>query len=395
MRPDSPLPLRTRVVSLGLIQAAEAHVRYRTKARVQHPHGSVVIELKTDSAHLDYFFRNNWLQAAPDSAPDGSIVALRGDAESYGLDQSLDGARHYHRTLRKVLYLAQEAYANLKVTVRGLCSEVCDDPLIWLHGCSLRIDLGSGMLGVVLLGRSGGGKTTITAALRRMLGNKVCVINDDWGAASLKTAATVYTGETRLHMKYISVNAHDPGIRPTPQKFPSEHYSQDPTDPVPRLLIPRSRVFSQAGIADSAPLTAAVLLQRAGHVRPGISELGDSALDQLERGEYSDYYNSVEQFFNGSLFLSGRVRRERHKKLYSALLNQTNLIALGNVEPPDAVATRLLDYINNSNLASASAHHVNNWHTSPNWGPLLRSEPGRTARLDYIQPTGYQLGELS
>jgi hypothetical protein len=226
-----------------------------------------------------------------------------------------------------------------------LCSQLHHENVVWLHGCSLRLDVTGLPQGVLILGRSGGGKTTITATLRRMLGNRVRVVNDDWGAASLATLSTVYTGETALHMKYMSVNAHDPGIQPKPSDFPSEHYSANPTDPVPRLLIPRTRVFGPDGVAELSPLTAVILLLRSGSARPGISDLGSDPVRLIEAGEYSDYYDSVEPFFNGSLFLWSDVQAARQRALYRTLLSRIEIVGLGNVEYPEAVASRLLSYL--------------------------------------------------
>ena len=346
MRPDSPLPLRTRGLSPGLLAAAEAYASHLVKARISHPNGAAVISLKTDSPHLRKFFTQNWAQADLSEPVDAEIIALRGDSAHYGLDSSLDGVRSYYRNQQKILFLAHEAYANLKITVRGLCSQLAVPDVLWMHGCSLAIDMGAGDEGLMLLGRSGGGKTTITATLRQMLGkNKVRVINDDWGAVSMSDGRCMYTGENALHMKYISVNAHDPTICPSPSSFPSEHFSADPTDPLPRMLIKRSRVFGPEGIADSCQLAAIVLLRRAAGIRPGIGSLDNDAVRTIEEGEYSEYYDSTEQFFNGSLFTAEARDLARHRSLYGDLLNLIKVVELGNVELPETVAGKLLRYM--------------------------------------------------
>lgn len=357
MRPDFPLPLRTQGIGPGLLHAAETYAYHHHKAQILHPHGHTVVELKTDSPHLRTFFLKNWEQAGDDLPADAEVIALRGDAAYYGLDPAINGVRSYYRPKQQVLFCAHEAYANLKITIRGLCSQVTrNEDIVWLHGCSLNIRLGGREHGVVLLGRSGGGKTTVTATLRRMLGSsQVRVVNDDWGAISLARCTSVYTGEAALHMKYMSVNAHDPTIHPSPHDFPSEHFSSDPTDPVPRMLIPRSRVFGSQGIAESCPLTALILLRRAPKISPGISNLGNNALQVVEAGEYSDYYDSVERFFNGSLFMVSDSDRERHRKQYAALLASSSIVGLGNVEYPHLVAEKLLTYLN----AQGVSHAVN------------------------------------
>jgi hypothetical protein len=96
--------------------------------------------------------------------------------------------------------------------VRGIRSAVTGDDLLCLHGCTLSVGAGAGRRGVIITGSSGAGKATLAARLLRQPEYQVAVLNDDWGAVSLDSGASVSTGEQMLHMKSSSVQALSPGF---------------------------------------------------------------------------------------------------------------------------------------------------------------------------------------
>lgn len=167
-------------------------------------HRPIIIELATDSLHMRTFFAANWCIADRGARPDASILALRSHPGHYGLPDSLDGKRWYCPHSHQLWMFNNEYYGNLKITVRGLCSDLSAPAGMFLHGSCLEID----GKGVVLSGMSGVGKTAITAALRRTLAGKLRVVNDDWGPLSLDTGELRSTDEPYLHMKYQIGRAH-------------------------------------------------------------------------------------------------------------------------------------------------------------------------------------------
>ena len=123
----------------------------------------IVLLLRTDSTHLARFFVENWPTDTSSTRPDATITALKRSAVRYGLEKEFDESRWFDPKTNQVWMFGNEFYGNIKITIRGLCSEISSFEQMFLHGCSLVVD----GRGVVLSGVSGAGKTTLTTALRQ------------------------------------------------------------------------------------------------------------------------------------------------------------------------------------------------------------------------------------
>jgi hypothetical protein len=346
MRPDSLLSLRSR--RLSGIPERLAEFAQRIVARIKYPGGAVRIALVTDSPHLAEFFRLNWLPEDDAGAlPDATIVAMRASARAYRLQfRALDHVRWFDRDERCVVQFGNESYTNLKVTVRGLVSWLGLNHIVWVHGCSMLLEHQGVSRGVIVVGRSGAGKTTLTAALRRRLPGAVQIVNDDWGPVSMLSNEIGFTGEQRLHMKYMSVATLRPDLEVTPVTHPSEHYHGDRFDPLPRLLISPSEVFGYDGLSMGGQLARIILLRRGSFVRPGTRDIHlESAVQEFERGEFSEYYSAAERFFNGSLFLHDDDALEVQRTLYRRLFEKFPPVAIGNCDDIEGVADEVLNAV--------------------------------------------------
>lgn len=298
------------------------------------------IRLDTDSAHLASFFRLNWSgEATRPTAAEARILALRGNPEDYGLSSELRDSRWYCPENRQVWILGSEYYGNVKITVRGLCSELAPADDMFLHGCAMDVQ-GHGL---VLCGMSGAGKTTLTAALRRALRDEVRIINDDWGPLSLRSGVLVFTNERRLHMKYASVRLLAPTMRMSPATHHSENFHGDPSDPRARLMIPPEHVFGLEGTLSKSSLSLIAVVVRHGSTRSRLRMLGVEDLPLLEQGEYSRFYRRIEWFMNGSLFLFDDERMERQREGYRTLLRRFPVVMLENEGSADEGARLVLD----------------------------------------------------
>ena len=346
MRPDETWHPRWRNLPADVLAVAQDCRRVRGAVRT--PGGRLTVELISDSPHLIDFFKLNW--HAPDEVaiPDVSIIGLRGDARYYGLSPSLDGFRWVDRDFKTLYFMGNESYANLKISVRGIISAQHDSDLVWTHGCSLLVDTKLGPRGVLVMGRSGAGKTTITAEMRRQLGaNRSRIINDDWGAVRLSDRNIFYTGEQHLHMKYASAAAHNPSLIPSPVTHRSENFSGDRFDPVARLLISPTEVFGSNGCALNGELAAIFVLTRSPETLPGVVPVQGNFINDFDRGEYSPYYSANERFLNGSLLLLSPEEIQYHRLQFERLFGSVPTLMVGNVGTVDKPGEDLLHELNN------------------------------------------------
>jgi CobW/HypB/UreG, nucleotide-binding domain len=224
---------------------AGVRLPYRVLASICVPAGRIVLAFVSDSARLSRMFAANWAQAGTDQEPDATLYALSRPACGYGLDRRWDGARWWSRDQKMMVVFGFGSYRLAKVCVRGICSAVSGDDVVFLHGCALSVGAGADSRGVVITGSSGAGKTTLVAGLLRHPGYSVTVLNDDWGAISLSRGDSVSTGERMLHMKTGSVLALRPGFFAT---APAGSYSRDLSERnrAARMLVLPESVYGAA-----------------------------------------------------------------------------------------------------------------------------------------------------
>ena len=196
---------------------------YRVLASIRVPAGQIVLAFISDSARLSRMFAANWAPARTGQQPDATLYAL-GQACGYGLDDRWDRARWWSRERKTMVVFGFGSYRLAKVCVRGICSAVSGDEMVFVHGCALSIGAGPRRRGVVITGSSGAGKTTLVAGLLRHPEYSVTVLNDDWGAVSLAGGDSVSTGERMLHMKTGSVLSLRPRFFTS---APAGSYSRD------------------------------------------------------------------------------------------------------------------------------------------------------------------------
>ncbi len=203
---DALLPVREAGAGLQGVLAG-IRLPHRVLASVCVPGGRIVLAFVSDSSLLSRMFAANWAQAGVSEEPDAVLYALARPACGYGLDRRWDGARWWSRDQKMMVVFGFGSYRLAKVCVRGICSAVSGDDVLFMHGCALSVGAGTHRHGVVITGSSGAGKTTLVAELLRHPEYPVAVLNDDWGALSLSRGDLVSTGERMLHMKKGSVLA--------------------------------------------------------------------------------------------------------------------------------------------------------------------------------------------
>lgn len=324
---DALLPVRDPGTGLvGVV--AGFRLPHRVLGSICVPGGRIVVAFVSDSARLAGMFAANWAQAGMGQEPDATLYALAWPACAYGLDERWDGARWWSRDQKMMVVFGFGSYWLAKVCVRGICSAVSGDDIVFLHGCAMSLDAGSGRRGVVITGSSGAGKTTLVAGLLRHPEYSPAVLNDDWGAISLSSGYSVSTGERMLHMKTGSVLALCPGFFAS---APEGSYSRDLSDPdqAARVLVAPESVYGTAWSTSATVVdhVTVVVREPPGWLPPGREREAVKALES-EGGVGSAPCH--EAFFNRSLILvteDDQLREERH---YRRLLDRTAVSWINN-----------------------------------------------------------------
>jgi hypothetical protein len=284
-----------------------------------------------------------------DEPPDARIVALHHPPSAYGLPTHFASSRWYSPDERCAWIIGNEFYGNLKITMRGLCSELAPDDEIFVHGCAMNIN----GLGIVLSGASGAGKTTLLAALRMQLRDSLFIINEDWGPLSLRTGTLRQVGEPYLHMKYPSVKALASHLDISPSLFPSENFRDDASDPRARLMISPKLIFD-GQLAKEGRIDLFVVLMRDLTQGTAVRTLDPSDIGVISGGQYSIAYRRVERFLNGALILTDEARYQRQLRLHAKLLSGVPCVLVNNGGTPADAAKALLKAISNLQTAETT-----------------------------------------
>jgi len=339
---DAILPVREfRDDEAGII--ADLRLPYRTLASVFVPSGRIVVAFVSDSALLTRMFAANWARAGTDQEPDATLYALTHSARGYGLDDALDEARWWSAAGKLMVVFGFGSYRLAKVCIRGICSAVSGDDILFLHGCALTLGKGNYRRGVVITGSSGAGKTTLVAGLLKHAGLPVTVMNDDWGAVSLSSGKSVSTGERMLHMKSSSVLAFRPDFF---SSAPRDLYSYDLSEPdrTARILVSPEGVYGTSWDPTTAVTEhlAAIVRKPPGWTPPRQKRETDRVLMSGGDSASSPHH---EAFFNGSLILTTAGDELREEQRYHRLLNRTAVSWINNDSTPEGLVERFISAV--------------------------------------------------
>jgi hypothetical protein len=338
---DALLPVREPGADPQRVLAG-IRLPYRVLASIGMPGGRIVVALISDSVILSRMFAANWAQAEAGQEADATLYALARPARGYGLDRQWDGARWWAPNRKTMMVFGFGSYRLAKVCVRGICSAVSGDDILFVHGCALSVGTRTGRHGVIITGSSGAGKTTLVAGLLRHPEYPVAVLNDDWGAVSLSRGELASTGERMLHMKRASVLALCPGFFAS---APAGSYSIDLSeqDRSARMLVSPESVYGAAWSRSATMVEhiAVVVREPADWLPPGCE---GEAVTALESGRNAGLHHH-EAFFNGSLVLTAEQDKVREVRRYRKLLDRTPASWINNCGTPQALVAKFMSAI--------------------------------------------------
>jgi hypothetical protein len=339
---DALLPVRElRGDQAGVVVGL--HLPHRVAGAVLVPGGRIVVEFISDNAGLVAMFADNWAEVRKGQEPDATLYALAWPARAYRLDETWDEARWWSPDDKTMIVFGFGPYRLAKVCVRGICSAVSAADILFLHGCALSVGRENTSRGVVITGGSEAGKTTLVSRLLERAEYQLRVINDDWGAVSLRSGSASSTGERKLHMKCGSVLSLRPDFFAS---APPGSYSYDLSEPdrTVRLLASPERVYGASWTSGTVAIehVAVIVREPPDWVPPGQN---DEAVRFLRNGGYSENLHQHEMFFNGSLILRTAGDGRREEEHYRRLLNRTTVSWINNCDTPDMLAENFISAI--------------------------------------------------
>jgi hypothetical protein len=331
---DALLPVRESGAELPGVLAGIG-LPYRVLASIGVPAGRIVLAFVSDSARLSRMFAANWAEAGTGQQPDATLYALARPACRYGLDDRWDRARWWSREHKMMAVFGFGSYRLAKVCVRGICSAASGDDIVFVHGCAMSLGAGPDRRGVVIMGSSGAGKTTLVAGLLRHPEYSPAVLNDDWGAVSLTDGNSVGTGERMLHMKASSVLALRPGFFAS---APAGSYLRDLSerDRAARMLVSPESVYGPAWSTAATVVDhlAVVVREPSDWLPPGRE--GETVRALESEGDVATARHH-EAFFNGALILTTDEDKLREERRYRQLLGRTTVSWINNCSTPEAM----------------------------------------------------------
>lgn len=323
--------------------AAGLHLPHRAVASVFIPGGRIVVGFVSDSARLARMFADNWAPAGTDQEPDATLYALARPARAYGLSGPWDRARWWSPDEKTMIAFGFGSYRLAKVCIRGICSAVSADDILFLHGCVLSLSSEHVSRGVIIAGASGTGKTTLTAELLQRDDYSIRVINDDWGAVSLSSGYSANTRERKLHMKTCSVLALRPDFFTSAPRA-SYSYDLSESDQTARLLALPESVYGARWSTKAAPIEHVAVIVRESPAWVPPAQKCD-AVGLLRNGGYADNLQHGECYFNGSLILTTVSDGLREKQRYQRLIDHTSVSWINNSGTPEKLAESFISAI--------------------------------------------------
>ena len=305
---------RNELVNLAETELSRSFQTYRWNANI---HG-VIIQLKTNSFHLNDFWMENWY-AAPRTdtiLPHGLVYAVEGvkDHEPHA---------YYNSDTKTAIFVNTEYYGQCKSWALGIAADIMEvqHDIHSIHG-SCAVVGGNGM---VIIAPTGTGKTTHTFGLLELPNSKIH--SDDWIYVQTKEGlAMAYVSERNFYVR-TDIVKNFPEFEKIFDKSKCENVENNDFTAFgnSRAMLSPEWIGGHDKFVDEAVIKAVVLLRRDKESPPEVNLDTSTALDILEEGKYQVLSGAggkigsfgYEPFYNPYLLVRRpSIQRKHFEKLF-------------------------------------------------------------------------------
>jgi hypothetical protein len=241
----------------------------------------VPIQLRTNSPHLAYFWKENWFKALPDTRPAGAIYAVTG----------VDGATphaYYNSAMKTCVFINTDYYGQCKSWALGMVGDFLETsafPIHSIHGAAVDVD----GTGVLLIAPTGTGKSTHSyGMLEHIEGSRFH--SDDWVYIQYRDGRAVADiSERQFYMRTDGVDDF-PHLRDLFDISPVENVAVGKDGSRDYKGTPNSRVLLDpkelGAITKRTDIKHVLLLRRDNDNPPEVRLTSEQAIEILKVGAY-------------------------------------------------------------------------------------------------------------
>ena len=276
------------------------------------------LHLYSDSMEWEDQWDENWYFIDENIRSHAKIFSVRSGSDAKGIPTV-----KYDPISRTVFFESNNYYGWLKSVALALMGDVFEDnhSIFSCHGALLSLD----NKGVVLMGPSGAGKTTLSYGLLTQKGAKI--IADDWYYFKfVNSCAQGFRSEKNTYIR---------GDLAQSWKEYKNVMKHAKVDNKGRAIVNIAFAVGRDKVADGADIHKIVLLRR---------EKGKPIVEKL-KPEQAIKHLIKNDFFNPHIIHHNSWKTKVRKKAFLELLKRCDVILLNTIETPRESLSRLVSFI--------------------------------------------------
>lgn len=308
-----------------LVEKAEANLPYDSLHVWNANIDGIIIQLRTNDAHLIDFWIENWFPAALKAMPHGTIYAVNGVPNE-------KPHAYYNTETKTAIFFNTNYYGQCKSWALGIVADIMEmqHDIHSIHGGV--VDVGG--TGVVIIAPTGTGKSTHSYGLTLNLKN-ARMHSDDWCyveyIGGVKGRASAYISERKFYLR-TDIAKNYPIMAKLFKKCKLENVINGDFAAFgnSRVILDPYWIGGPEKFIDTTRLRAVILLRRDKEHDPEVKLEPDDAIEVLRKGELmvmpgagpkKDWGKiKHEPFYNPYLLVRDKHREELQINFFSKLL---------------------------------------------------------------------------